>query len=729
MEFMSEFDDLYPFAELPLEVKERNQAISFSKKFFEGGREHGVLSQDGFFGEERRLRIRPRENEEEEEEEDAEKKKEKEVVIGRSQIMEEEMMKNIQEAIEHETSDPSLFNISNYSCRCSQNCVSKFERKKFILLVHSLRKMHPLTLKRFVAYSLLPLFAHPEDEDVINPLSKGPQKKKRRRKGGDSIKRRSHVTYILGCVKICREAYCRVVGMTPRVLDDIIQTISKGGGYVPEFVERRGGTRDYTTQKRESIMRFLRRYGECFGYPCASIHPDWRLAASDREIVFLPSKTERMFVYDCFVKYLTPCDRMDQERDHNDDELDADSNADGDGDGVIDCARKRSIHAMSEHGFVSYSHFIRTWKAHSRWLKIAKTDTGFCDTCSEILGKGFDGFDVLFEAHMRLAHRERLFYRECLQRSIECAEDTIHLSFGFSTGFRIPFNRNQFSTFFSNTPFKIDMFGISCESRKENIIYCIPEGTCPGDHPRGIECVIGMIHEYLSNRCPPAVRHLVLHADNSLMQFGNNVFVGYLAYLVATGRFSSIKLVFMLSGHSMNAVDGAFSLLRRRCDEAETIETIPDLLDAVTQSSMRNVPVLTDEFVWHEWKSFLSQFELASSELGSMMHQHIYEFSHEDPFVVDTYRWSLDVGDASKKTSFFIFTTPAGRVALVSPACCNLKEREEFVVQNPFPREHRMEEILKCVDENCGADAKEWWNRRLLHRKSDSSSSSSVLQK
>ena len=47
---------------------------------------------------------------------------------------------------------------------------------------------------------------------------------------------------------------------------------------------------------------FLNRYGERNGYPCPSHNPvEGKQGITDEEIVLLPSKTEKMDVYEVFV--------------------------------------------------------------------------------------------------------------------------------------------------------------------------------------------------------------------------------------------------------------------------------------------------------------------------------------------------------------------------------------------------------------------------------------------
>jgi hypothetical protein len=212
----------------------------------------------------------------------------------------------IEQAMKHEMEDARLFDVTKYACTCGKNCASNFPRTDFVLLIHSLRSMKSLELRQFITYSLTPGFVLPHKDEMIDASQSGKMVKRRRKVADPSKPRRAHVKYSLFGVEMCRTAFCKIVGVSSETIVRLMHTISVCKGGVPLIEEQRTGGKERETGKRSTVLKFLKRYGERNGYPCPSHNPAGvKQGITDEDVVFLPSKTEKMAVYEEFVDHPT----------------------------------------------------------------------------------------------------------------------------------------------------------------------------------------------------------------------------------------------------------------------------------------------------------------------------------------------------------------------------------------------------------------------------------------
>lgn len=84
---------------------------------------------------------------------------------------------------------------------------------------------------------------------------------------------------------------------------------------------------------------------------------------------------------------------------------------------------------------------------------------------------------------------------------------------------------------------------------------------------------------------------LVIHADNCAGQNKNRFTLWFLCWLVCSGLYSEIELLFLVSGHTKNICDIAFGHIKRKfhrtpvrvpADRCELINLVPQTLCAST---------------------------------------------------------------------------------------------------------------------------------------------------
>ena len=156
------------------------------------------------------------------------------------------------------------------------------------------------------------------------------------------------------------------------------------------------------------------------------------------------------------------------------------------------------------------------------------------------------------ELHLALATKEReLCNTECLKaveqiKAHPSSPEVVHFSFDFSQQLHFPNSPQQVGPHYFLTPRKCQLFGICSEGNAEQVNYLIDENDNPG---KGANCVISMLHHFLESKTN-AKQDLLLHADNAVGQNKNNAMIRYCPWRVLTGRSQTIKLFFMIAGHT-----------------------------------------------------------------------------------------------------------------------------------------------------------------------------------
>jgi len=132
---------------------------------------------------------------------------------------------------------------------------------------------------------------------------------------------------------------------------------------------------------------------------------------------------------------------------------------------------------------------------------------------------------------------------------------------------------------------------------------------------KGANTVVSLLHHYLENKTSVG-QHLQLHADNAAGQNKNNIVIHYLAWRVLTGRNPTIKISFMIAGHTKFAPDRFFGLVKKAYQRT-SVSTLLDIEQVVSKSSTggHNIPQSTVDIctgercvIWYNWSEHLCKF-------------------------------------------------------------------------------------------------------------------------
>ena len=227
------------------------------------------------------------------------------------------------------------------------------------------------------------------------------------------------------------------------------------------------------------------------------------------------------------------------------------------------------------------------------------------------------------EEHLTLVTKERSYLRGIIEdtrrqipddqqlgrHQVNSYDGLAHYSFDFAQQLQFPSNPLQPGPIFFKVPRKCGLFGVNCEALLRQINYLIDESVCIG---KGADCVISLLHHFFEN-FGIGEKHLHLHADNCSGQNKNSAMLHYLLWRVMTGRHSSARLSFLITGHTKFAPDGGFGLVKRLYRRTE-VNSLAELSSCVTSSSkMNHVQQCGDEagnvFVQsHQWTTYLLKF-------------------------------------------------------------------------------------------------------------------------
>ena len=229
---------------------------------------------------------------------------------------------------------------------------------------------------------------------------------------------------------MCKAAFTKLVGIGESTLCRIVRHICVNDGIVPEIVDGRKGSKEHMTEKKHSVVVFLHRYGEEFGYPCPSSHPSGGDTWVEEEIILLPAGTQKYKVYEDYCDAILGVRHLDQRKhsvrvsgaqmavgedtqgdgDSGDEIVLPDSDSDSDSDSDDEFDWDEDVQEV-----VSYCNFIRIWKKDCRWIRIAQGASDMCDFCGRFEREKLDGWQVVVTAHKLLGHQERQYYKKLIE--------------------------------------------------------------------------------------------------------------------------------------------------------------------------------------------------------------------------------------------------------------------------------------------------------------------------
>ena len=229
--------------------------------------------------------------------------------------------------------------------------------------------------------------------------------------------------------------------------------------------------------------------------------------------------------------------------------------------------------------------FRQTWRKLLPFIVTARPMTDLCWTCQQnnhliYRSANLSEADksvrlVQQESHLLLVRQERELYNEMVRR----AKDTCHLlgvgelsasppcsrqiemhySFDYAQQVHLPSDPLQPGPIYFLVPRKVGLFGVCCEGIPKQVNFLIDEAHLIS---KGSNAVISFLHYFLEN-FGLGETDVNLHCDNCSGQNKNRFVLWYCAWRVSIGLHKTIRLNFLIPGHTKFAPDGCFGLLKQ----------------------------------------------------------------------------------------------------------------------------------------------------------------------
>ena len=207
-----------------------------------------------------------------------------------------------------------------------------------------------------------------------------------------------------------------------------------------------------------------------------------------------------------------------------------------------------------------------------------------------------------------------------------------HYSFDFAQQVHYPSNPLQPGPIYFLTPRKAAIFGVCCEAIPRQVNFIIDEASDTG---KGANTVVSLL-DYFFSHYGLGESTASLHADNCSGQNKNNTMVQYLMWRVLTGLHHTIKLHFMITGHTKFSPDACFGLVKRKFRQAD-VSSLDDLARVVEESAACNICQLVGAqdgstiVPSRDWAGFLSSH---FRRLDGIKQYHHFRFERDHPGVV-----------------------------------------------------------------------------------------------
>ena len=209
---------------------------------------------------------------------------------------------------------------------------------------------------------------------------------------------------------------------------------------------------------------------------------------------------------------------------------------------------------------------------------------------------------------------------------------SVHYSFDFAQQVHYPSNPLQLGPIYFLTPRKAAIFGVCCEAIPRQVNFIIDEASDTG---KEANTVVSML-DFLFSHHGLGEATASLHADNCSGQNKNNTMVLYLMWRVLTGLHQSIRLHFMITGHTKFSPDTCFGLIKRKFRRTD-VSCLDNLARVVEESGACNICQLVGAqdgstiVPSRDWAGFLSSH---FRRLDGIKQYHHFRFERDHPGVV-----------------------------------------------------------------------------------------------
>ena len=391
--------------------------------------------------------------------------------------------------------------------------------------------------------------------------------------------RRIQTTFAVFGRRLCRPTFARMHSVSVRAIEDMQAALQSGPDVVlkPFPSTQRGAASKGQQHERSGRAKlFIETYAEHHGLP----DPTGRGSKPGVPVVYLPPSTTKSGVWS---EYRDEATATTQEP-------------------------------------ITYRAFTQLWASTLSHVRIATKQTDFCETCARLLKSEHVTPEVT--AHQAAYRTEREAYRQQLIAARQPGSTMLHLTFDFAERVYLPIEQQQPQQRYFMTALKFDFFGIYNACTKSQTTYGLTEGHW--QDKKTCNTVLSMLHTYLDAESIRGYRTLRLHADNCGGQNKNHWMPWYFAWRVIVGLQDTISMTFLIPGHTKNACDGHFGLIKRKIKTTHSVLVPAHMCDIIAESSANSVCKTASDVTWLNMKQALEQyFDVMPDKFNDV---HVFDF-------------------------------------------------------------------------------------------------------
>ena len=489
-----------------------------------------------------------------------------------------------------------------FECRCG--CKEHFAESDLFHLMRQCRNLKQRKLRELVQGILLSCTRL----ESMEGDAKNSNKRMRRRdlKDGpddaDTVGK-MHTFYHLFNVEVCKAFFMFATGAGLKMLKNI-----HTDQHAHQFVagaERRGNAATSGGLLHGRRLRLALKWLKAFALREALPNPDGRGGSDDEPPMLFPTTFTKRLIHQQYVE-------------------------------AASCADEDYKHIP-----IALSSFCILWKKKCNHYKIMTKRTDFCDTCTDLRSQHLR---EELAVHLSRVKSQRVFVLEQVRlatlsytssdESWRCA----FLSFDFCEKARLPIFLDQPKAYYFMAGLGVDIFGIYDDLRLRQVNYLLPEGHFYAE--KGIN-VIGAIflHRLSTNPEDMCAGILMLLSDNCAAQNKCVYIVWFFSWwlIVARSYKSNNKVIehnFAIAGHTKFGPDRGFALIKNALKKTACFAPA-DLYHVVqTLSGRTNSAVCSTQYLFYDWKLYLSQF--FKGKVKSISSQHHFRYSSDNHGFVQT---------------------------------------------------------------------------------------------
>lgn len=304
---------------------------------------------------------------------------------------------------------------------------------------------------------------------------------------------------------------------------------------------------------------------------------------------------------------------------------------------------------------ITYKYYVNYFNTHFD-LSFGPPQIDTCVKCEELMVKlKSPSLNVVAkrvaEAELQIhKRRSKKYFSKMKETREECQTNPELLGLCFDYCQNLPLPKIPIQDIFYMRQLWVYMFGVHNMKTNTSVLYTYHEGIAR----KGANEVCTFLLNYITEYVPHTVKELRLFSDGAAGQNKNHIMIRLCQALVDTKRFDKIQHYFPVRGHSFNACDRDFSIIKKATKKVDRIYDVKQYCELLLNAPKRpnkftiNLVETSDILNFVEWwpqmykRGGISEESRSKAvaktakvrfQPASFMH---FEYSSENPGTVTT---------------------------------------------------------------------------------------------